>query len=206
MRLTEHIIDKTPTLTKRARLNDGDGLYLIINPNGSKWWRFDYQFDGKRKTLSMGVYPNTDLTTARENRDKAIKLLASGINPSDQKKAAKIRERAESKTQSDDRFMIDSEGALSFKQGRRRVVLTKAETMELSAFLERRKKSDAIARGDSNSETGAQDQTQALSPSQDTQSLLQSRDKTSRYNHTIMQIGNRSVRVEVRKKPSKIRK
>ncbi len=204
MRVTEHIIAKTPTLTKRTRLNDGDGLYLIINPNGSKWWRFDYQFDGKRKTLSMGVYPKTDLTTARENRDKAIKLLASGINPSDQKKAAKITERAANKTQSDDRFVIDNDGALSFKQGRRLVVLTKAETMELSVFLECRKKSDAIARGDSNSETGAQDQKQALSPSQDTQSLLQSRDKTSRYHQTTMQFGNRSVLVEVRKKNWKI--
>jgi hypothetical protein len=200
MLLTEHIIEKTPTPTKRTRLNDGNCLYLIINPNGSKWWRFDYKFDGKRKTLSMGFYPGTDLSTARENRDKAIKLLANGINPSDQKKAAKISERAASKTQSKERFLIDNEGALTFNLGRRSVVLTQAETMDLCAFLETRKKGDPIARVGSNAEVGAQDQTQASPPSQDTQPLLQSQDKTSKHGLTYVHTRTKLLRVEVRKK------
>jgi hypothetical protein len=200
MHLTKDIIENTATSTKAARLNDGNGLYLIIRPNGSKWWRFDYKFDGNPKTLSMGVYPKTDLSTARENRDKARELLANGINPSDQRKAAKIKEKAASKTQSEDRFLIDNEGALTLKLGRRTIVLTQAETMDLSAFLESRKKCDAIARVDSTSETEAQDQTQALSPAQDTQSLLQSQDKASKHSLSYMKIGGRDVHVEVRKK------
>lgn len=200
MHLTEHIIEKTPTPTKRARLNDGDSLYLIINPNGSKWWRFDYQFDGKRKTLSMGVYPIINLRTARENRDKARDLLANGINPSAQRKAAKNSEKAASKTQSDDRFLIDNEGALTLKLSRRTIVLTQAETMELTAFLESRKKCDAIAHVDSTSKTEAQDQTQALSPTQDTQSLLQSQNAASKHGWGYIIAGKGLFPVEVRKK------
>jgi len=200
MHLTKEIIENTATPTKPTRLNDGNGLYLIINPDGSKWWRFDFKFDGKRKTLSMGDYPKTDLSTARENRDKARELLANGINPSDQRKAAKIKKKAASKTQSEDRFLIDNEGALTLKLGRRTIVLTQAETMELTAFLESRNQSDSIARIDFTSETDAQDQTQALPPSQDTQSLLQSCDKASKHSLSYMKIGGRSVPVEVRKK------
>ena len=43
----------------------GDGLYLLVQPSGAKWWRFDYRFASKRKTLSMGVYPDVSLKQAR---------------------------------------------------------------------------------------------------------------------------------------------
>jgi integrase len=71
------------------RLNDGEGLYLLIKPNGAKWWRFDYSIDGKRKTLSVGVYPATGLADARRKAEEARKLAANGIDPSDTRKAAK---------------------------------------------------------------------------------------------------------------------
>lgn len=76
MPLTEQIIEAVETPTTSSRLNDGNGLYLLVNPNGSKWWRYDFRFEGKRKTLSMGVYPDTSLSAAREAKDKAIKLYA----------------------------------------------------------------------------------------------------------------------------------
>ncbi|MFI3190274.1 hypothetical protein BCS42_01345 [Crenothrix sp. D3] len=50
------------------RLNDGGGLYLLIKTNGAKWWRFDYSIEGKRKTLSLGVYPVIGLAAARRKR------------------------------------------------------------------------------------------------------------------------------------------
>jgi len=49
-----------PKLHKRYKLTDEKGLYLLINKNGGKWWRFDFRFDGKRKTSSMGAYTETD--------------------------------------------------------------------------------------------------------------------------------------------------
>lgn len=74
---------------KPYKLSDEKGLYLIINATGSKLWRFDYRFLGKRKTLALGNYPDVSLINAREKRDNARKLLANDppVDPSDHKKA-----------------------------------------------------------------------------------------------------------------------
>jgi hypothetical protein len=56
---------------KPYKVNVEKGLYLLVTPTGGKWWRFDYAFDGKRKTLSMGVYPDVGLAAAQERRDVA---------------------------------------------------------------------------------------------------------------------------------------
>jgi len=71
------------------KLRDGRGLYLLVQPNGSRWWRFDYRRPGtgKRNTLSLGTYPDVSLKRAREKRDDARKLLADGIDPGDKRKA-----------------------------------------------------------------------------------------------------------------------
>lgn len=78
MALTDTAIRKTKPVDKAIRLTDGGGLYLLLNPNGSRWWRLDYRHLGKRKTLSMGTYPDTGLAVARSKRDEARKLLATG--------------------------------------------------------------------------------------------------------------------------------
>ena len=84
----------------RTRLSDGDGLFLLLSVNGgSHGWRFDYRFGGKRKMLSLGAYPDTSLALARRKADEARRLLAEGINPSDQRKAAKA---AQAETQQAD--------------------------------------------------------------------------------------------------------
>ena len=75
---------------KPFKLSDGGGLYLLVQPNGSKYWRLDYRFAGKRKTLAVGVYPDVSLLDARDKRDKARKLLADGIDPGENKKAVKM--------------------------------------------------------------------------------------------------------------------
>ena len=64
-----------PRLTK---LPDGHGLMLWVKPDGSKYWRFAYRFDGKAKSLSFGVYPEVGLAEARERRDAARRLLRDG--------------------------------------------------------------------------------------------------------------------------------
>jgi hypothetical protein len=75
----------------RKRISDGDGLFLLLGINGGlHGWRFDYMFGGKRKMLSLGTYPDTSLALARRKADEARRLLAEGINPSDQRKAAKL--------------------------------------------------------------------------------------------------------------------
>jgi integrase len=65
---------------------DGLGLVVFIQPNGRKWWRFRYRFNGKANMISLGTYPDVSLLEARERRDEARKLLAKGIDPSNQRK------------------------------------------------------------------------------------------------------------------------
>lgn len=67
---------------KDYRLNDGDGLYLIIKTTGAKWWRFDFTINGKRKTLSLGTYPDTSLKLARKKSADAKSLVAQKTDPS----------------------------------------------------------------------------------------------------------------------------
>lgn len=74
---------------KDKRLNDGNGLYLLIKPNGAKWWRLDYTVNLKRKTLSLGVYPTISLADARRKADEAKTSAANGIDPSEKRKSDK---------------------------------------------------------------------------------------------------------------------
>jgi integrase len=89
MALTDTAIRKAKATDKPQKLADGGGMYLLLNPNGSRWWRLDYRHSGKRKTLSLGTYPDTSLADARGKRDAARKLLAAGVDPSEQRKAEK---------------------------------------------------------------------------------------------------------------------
>ena len=75
---------------KPYKLSAGEGLFLEINPNGSKRWRLRYFFTGKEKMLSLGLYPTTTLLEAKEARDQAKKLIAQGIDPSQKRKEEKI--------------------------------------------------------------------------------------------------------------------
>jgi integrase len=71
------------------KLSDEKGLFLLINANGAKYWRFKYYFAGKEKLLALGVYPEVKLAEARDKRDQARKLLAEQIDPSFAKKITK---------------------------------------------------------------------------------------------------------------------
>ena len=69
------------------RMFDGGGMYLEVQPSGSKWWRHKFRFGGKEKLLSLGVYPEIGLAEARKRRQEARDLLARGIDPSVVRKA-----------------------------------------------------------------------------------------------------------------------
>ena len=72
----------------KEKYTDGGGMYLLVMSSG-KYWRMDYRFSGKRKTLALGVYPETSIVKARKRREAARELLAEGLDPS----AAKAEER-----------------------------------------------------------------------------------------------------------------
>jgi integrase len=94
--LTDAAIRSAKTKDKPYKLSDGGGLFLLVSPSkkngGSKWWRFKYRFEGREKLLSFGSYPEISLLSAREKRDAARKLVAEGIDPSQERKAAKAAE------------------------------------------------------------------------------------------------------------------
>jgi integrase len=67
--------------------SDGGGLYLHVTASG-KYWRMNYRFLGKQRTLALGIYPAVSLAKARQGRDKAKELLAAGTDPSEAKQKA----------------------------------------------------------------------------------------------------------------------
>ena len=133
--LTDHIAASAPPRSKPHKLFDGAGMFLLVMPDGARYWRLKYRFAGKEKALSLGVYPEVSIPEARLLREELRALLADGIDPG----AARRAERAAMLARQQDpapRFRLDSDGALAFRFGIRSVVLTPAETVELRAFLD----------------------------------------------------------------------
>jgi integrase len=89
MLLNDTIIRNTKPSLKQRKLFDGGGLYLILRPNGARWWRIKYYFENVEKTLSLGVYPEVSLKRARERREEIRRLVADGIDPGTKRKAEK---------------------------------------------------------------------------------------------------------------------
>jgi integrase len=89
MPLTDTAIRNAKPQEKPVKMFDGGGLFLLLNPNGSRWWRLKFRIGGKEKLLSLGVYPDVSLKEAREKRDEARKRLSQGIDPSTERKATK---------------------------------------------------------------------------------------------------------------------
>ncbi|APS30903.1 tyrosine-type recombinase/integrase [Pectobacterium brasiliense] len=85
MPLNARQIETAKPQDKEYKLTDGAGLYLLIKPNGAKYWRLKYRVAGKEKKLSIGVYPDISLAEARLKREEARKIVASGGDPSEQK-------------------------------------------------------------------------------------------------------------------------
>lgn len=89
MPLTDVTVRTAKPRDKTYKLSDSGGLYVEITPAGGKRWRWKYRIEGREKLLSMGVYPDVPLVAARGRRDDARKLLASGVDPSVHRQAAK---------------------------------------------------------------------------------------------------------------------
>ena len=87
MKLNDVAVRKARPEAKQRKLADGGGLYVLIHPNGGKYWQLAYRFAGKQKTLALGIYPDVSLAEAREKRDAARKLIAKDIDPSAAKQA-----------------------------------------------------------------------------------------------------------------------
>lgn len=92
MALNNLAVKKAKTTGKQYKLADERGMYLMVTVKGAKSWRLDYRFNGKRKTLTLGLYPDLNLKSARDKRDQARAKIADGIDPPMQKQATRKAE------------------------------------------------------------------------------------------------------------------
>jgi integrase len=90
MGLTAVAIKAAKGRDKPYKLTDGDGLHLLVLPSGGRYWRVNYRYLGKQKTLALGVWPEVELADARAKRDAARRLLAKGCDPAAQAKFDKV--------------------------------------------------------------------------------------------------------------------
>ncbi|CAH0250794.1 tyrosine-type recombinase/integrase [Enterobacter ludwigii] len=89
MALTDIKVRSAKPQEKEYTLVDGDGMFLLIHPNGSKYWRFRFRFGGKQHLMAFGVYPEISLADARQKREEARRLVAAGIDPREHKRVVK---------------------------------------------------------------------------------------------------------------------
>src|SRR5215813_5717448 len=96
MALTDLEIRSAKPRSRLVKLSDGGGLQLWVTPDSAKSWRLAYRFEGKQKTLALGVYPMVSLREARDGRDEAKRLLAVGRDPAVEKRLTKAARAAAS--------------------------------------------------------------------------------------------------------------
>src|SRR5579863_1613098 len=89
MPLTDSMARNAKPAARTVRMFDRDGLYLEVSPRGGKWWRIKYRYAGKEKRVSLGVYPEVNLKKARARTIDARQLLDAGVDPSENRRAAK---------------------------------------------------------------------------------------------------------------------
>ncbi len=90
MPLTDTAIRNAKPTAKPYKVTDSQGLYLLINPRGSKLWRVKYRMNGVERKLALGAYPDITLAEARAARDAARKQLAHAVDPNVAKRQARI--------------------------------------------------------------------------------------------------------------------
>ncbi len=95
MALTDTKVRSAKPEAKEYSLVDGDGMFLLIHLNGSKYWRFRFRLGGKQHLMAFGVYPETSLADARQKREEARRLVAAGVDPREHKRAVKEEQAKE---------------------------------------------------------------------------------------------------------------
>ncbi len=107
MALTDTAIRTVKLAKKPFKMYDREGLFLLVNPGGSKLWRWRYRFDDKEKLMALGEYPLLTLAQAREHHLTARRTLALGVDPMAERKAeaeAKQREAQARQAESERSF------------------------------------------------------------------------------------------------------
>lgn len=114
----------------------GKGAYLLVMPNGSKYWRLKYHLNAKEGAYSVGVFPKVSVEAALDAFESARALIRQGINPTDAKREAKAKAIAtQTVTQSVFRLGLSRCGAVTIETEANALTLTCLQTQALAAFL-----------------------------------------------------------------------
>jgi integrase len=126
---------------KDYSISDGGGLFLFIGANASKLWRFVYQFDGKRKKMAFGSYPDVSLENARRKAEEARAQIAGGIDPGELRKESKVVKQTAKENEeriADGQYLINSFADIAMKWLESIEHLTKGQThIKKTSRLER---------------------------------------------------------------------
>src|SRR5918995_7366415 len=87
--LTEGAVRDAEPREKTYKLSDTGGLFVMVNPDGSRWWRLRYKYGEKERGISLGTYPLVSLRLARQRRDDAKRMLQEGLDPSHQRRGGR---------------------------------------------------------------------------------------------------------------------
>lgn len=130
MSLTVTKINNAKPTDKAYKLTDGAGLFLLVNPSGSKLWKIKYRFQSKERQYAAGSFPQVSLAEAREINNQIKKLLADGVDPTQQKRLAK-QQRTESNQNT---FEAIARSWLNVKRAGEEHVAKSLRRMELHVF------------------------------------------------------------------------
>ncbi|NMZ58304.1 Arm DNA-binding domain-containing protein [Pseudomonas nitroreducens] len=117
------------------KVSAGAGLFLEVNPHGSKLWRLKYRFGGKENRISLGAFPAVSLEQARQARDEAREMLKAGTDPSAVRKEAKAEQQNQRARAKAFRLVMSLDGALTIEIPAQILNLNPAQTAAIRAFL-----------------------------------------------------------------------
>lgn len=141
MHLSDSEIKDAKPREKPYALSGGHGMFLLVNPNGSKWWRLRYTFEGKRNLLSLGSYPEVSLNDARAEAERLLRLAKEGVGPAARRKEDRAREQAERETGREQargpRVTVFPDGTIEIWRGNRAVRLSTDEARQVLNILSR---------------------------------------------------------------------
>jgi Arm DNA-binding domain len=133
--LTEEQVQALAPKANRYKVGDGEGLCILIEPNGVKRWQLDYKLAGKESCVRFGTYPQMSLSEARLMRAEALQLIAEGINPASHRKEQRKQEEAAKPITPKLQFAMSDQGGLIIENYASRIILSQSQTDALKAFL-----------------------------------------------------------------------
>lgn len=142
--LTDAKVRKAKSESKPYKLTDGGGLFLLVNPNGTKYWRYKFRLNDKEGVYSIGIYPDISLAGAREAHQQARSLVAKGVHPKTVKDAAKAERNRQQKRFSD--YMTSWLAKQHLAESTRSDLVQRIEK-NLTPFLDRKPINEWTTRG-----------------------------------------------------------